>query len=285
MAVAIITGASSGIGSEFAKCLHELIGIDEFWFIARRGEKMEALAKKLRVKAKIISADLTKSEEIDKIKSELDSEKPRVSYLVNAAGFGDFGAFDEVSEADVAKMIDLNVKALVLITHAVIPYMVRGARIIELGSASCFTPLPYFNVYASSKAFVLHYTKALNHEIKKYGITATCFCPGWVDTDFIDKALQNGNTTHPKKMKPLLSCEKVVRNCVRAAEAGKPMYVTNWYTKLQHLLFKILPDSILTWGWLGMQKFPDKEKPEVLKMNKCDNKNDDISENEAEKDD
>lgn len=131
--------------------------------------------------------------------------------------------------------------------------MPRGGRIIQLGSASCFTPLPNFNVYASSKAFVLHYTKALNYELKKYGIRATCFCPGWVDTDFLPLSKTVEGARAPK-MKPLLRADRVVRGCLRAVRRGRAMYVTNWYTKLQHLLFKILPDGILTRAWLGMQK-------------------------------
>ena len=221
---------------------------------------MEALRDELGVKAKIIKADLCETEGIDSLRAELEAEKPVVSYLVNAAGFGDFGGFDEIPETSVARMIDLNAKALVLITHMVIPYMQKGGKIIELGSGSCFTPLPYFNVYSSSKVFVLHYTKALNYEIKKYGISATCFCPGWVETEFIDKALLDGKTTHPKKMKPLLSAEKVVRGCIKAAERGKCMYVVNWFTKLQHTLFKILPDCILTRLWLTMLEKPKKEE-------------------------
>ena len=251
MSVAIITGASGGIGSEFARQLNKMLGIDEFWFIARREDRMLRLRDELGVKAKIISADLTTSDGIDKVREALVNEKPAVKFLVNSSGFGNFGAFDDLSEDEVARMIDLNVKALVLLTHMIIPYMERGGRIIQLGSGSCFTPLPYFNVYSSSKVFVLHYTKSLNHEIKKYGLRATCFCPGWVETEFIDKAVSRG-ITHPKSMKPLLSCEKVVRGCVKASVRGRAMYVTNWYTKLQHLLFKILPDSILTRLWLGM---------------------------------
>jgi short-subunit dehydrogenase len=153
-------------------------------------------------------------------------------------------------------MIDINAKALVLITHAVIPYMEKGGRIIELGSGSCFTPLPYFNVYAASKSFVLHYTKALNYEIKHLGIRATCFCPGWVDTEFLGIA-DTGDVTVPKKTKPLLRVEDVVRRCIKASLKGRAMCVTNWYTKLQHLLFKIMPDCILSRAWLGMLKHPE----------------------------
>ena len=260
MSIAIITGASSGIGREFAKQIKEKLSVDEFWFIARRADRMEALREELSVKAKIISADLTEKSGINAVREALESEKPKVKYLINAAGFGKFGSFDELDESYIEKMIDLNSKALVLITHMTIPYMERGGRIVELGSGSCFTPLPYFNVYSSSKTFVLHYTKSLNYEIKKYGIRATCFCPGWVETDFLEKATDNPTVTMPKAMKPLLKTERVVAKCIRSMVKGKAMCVTNWYTKMQHVLFKLLPDAILSKIWLGMLRHPEENK-------------------------
>ena len=258
MSIAIITGASSGIGREFAKQLKEKCAVGEFWFVARRRENMQALRDELGVKAKIITADLTKEEGINAVREELINENPSVSYLVNAAGFGNLGSFDELPESDVAGMIDLNIKATVLLSHMVVPYMKRGGRIVELGSGSCFTPLPYFNVYSSSKVFVLHYTKSLNYELKKYGIRATCLCPGWVETEFLGKAKANGKT-HPRAMKPTLKCEAVVAKCIKAMKRGRAMCVVNWYTKMQHVLFKILPDFILTKLWLGMLEHPEEE--------------------------
>ena len=250
MSLAIITGASSGIGMEFARQLRGR-GIDEFWLIARREDKLLALSEELGYKCKIITADLATDEGIEVYRSALQEEKPEVKYLINAAGFGEYGAFDEVDESTVRKMIDLNVKALVLLTHMTVPYMERGGRIVEMGSGSCFTPLPYFNIYSSSKVFVLHYTKSLNYELKKYGVRATCFCPGYVETEFLGKAEKTGVLV-PKEYKPLLKCDKVVAGCIDAMEKGRVMYVTNWYTKLQHLLFKILPDFLLTEMWLKM---------------------------------
>lgn len=261
MKIAIITGASSGIGAEFARGYAGRV--DEVWLVARRADRMEALAKELSVKCRILCADLAKKEGIDTIRAALEEEKPEVKYLVNAAGFGDFGGFDEIDESKVEMMIDLNVKAVVLITHMVVPYMQKGGRIIQLGSGSCFTPLPYFNVYSSGKVFVLHYTKSLNFELKKYGVRATCFCPGWVHTEFLGKATAKSGVTRPRDnaMKPLLDCKKVVKGCIKAADKGKAMYVTNWYTKMQHVLFKILPDPILTHLWLGMlEKGENNEK-------------------------
>lgn len=252
MSIAVITGASSGIGREFAFKLRDIANITEFWLIARNVERMEKVRDELGVPCKIISADLTKSEGIEKYRAALEEEKPEISFLVNAAGFGVFGSFDILSEDTVTDMIDLNVKATVLITHMSVPYMKAGGRIIELGSGSCFTPLPHFNIYSSSKVFVLHYTKSLNYELRPYGIRATCFCPGWVDTAFLPKSLDAPGAYVPKSMKPLLNVSKVVEGCVKASIKGRAMYVTNWYTKLQHLLFKLVPDCILTKLWLGM---------------------------------
>ncbi len=253
MSIAIVTGASSGIGREFVRQLNKTLGIEEFWLVARRTEPMEELARELSLRASVISADLCTEEGIAALSQRLEQEKPSVRYLVNAAGFGKFGTFSELSESEVARMIDLNVKATVLITHRVIPYMERGGRIIELGSGSCFTPLPNFNVYAASKAFVLHYTKALNYELRPYGVRATCFCPGWVDTAFLGIATKEANVHRPKQMKPLLRAEDVVRRAIKASVRGRCMCVTNWYTKMQHVLFKLLPDRLLTGMWLGMQ--------------------------------
>jgi len=260
MSLAVITGASSGMGAEFARQLARE-GVDEFLFVARRRENMEKLGEELSVKYKALCADLSTSEGIELYRKELSEGNYRVDYLINCAGFGVFGAFDEVAEEKIASMIDLNVKATVLITHMTVPYMSRGGRIVTLGSGSCFTPLPYFNVYSSGKVFVLHYTKSLNKELKKYGIRATCFCPGWVNTEFIGKAVADRSATHPpiKAMKPLLEEDKVVAGCIKAMKRGKTMYVTGLYTKLQHLLFKIMPDPILTRIWLGMLERPRSE--------------------------
>jgi short-subunit dehydrogenase len=256
MSVAIITGASSGLGREFALQLYRANEVDEFYLIARREDRLNKLKNELDGKAKVISADLTTSEGINKIREALISDKPDVKYLINASGFGKFGDYSEISEKETERMIDLNVKASVLITHMTIPYMKKGSHIIELGSGSCFTPLPNFNVYAAGKSFILHYTKALKYEIKPLGITATAFCPGWVDTEFLGKATEIDGAKGPKAkaIKPLLRADKVVAKAIRDAKRGRVMSVTNWYTKLQHLLFKILPDCLLTKAWLGMQK-------------------------------
>ena len=251
MSVALITGASSGIGMEFARQLAQSHEVDEFWLIARRKERMEALADELSIPCRIIVADLASEEGIDTLKATMETEKPSVKWLICAAGFGLFGDYSQVPEKQVMGMIDVNVKALVRVTYMTIPYMPAGGHILEMGSGSCFTPLPNFNVYASSKAFVLHFSKALRFEVKKKQLSVTAFCPGWVDTEFIGLAQPEG-VNGPKSMKPLLKVEPIVKKAIRACKRGRVMCVTNWYTKMQHVLFKILPDSILTRLWLNM---------------------------------
>ena len=252
MGIALITGASSGIGREFALQLKESGEVDGFWLVARSRGKMEALAQELGCECRVICADLSTDEGVEALLRLVEEEKPEVGYLINCAGYGVFGGYDELSEREIVGMIDLNVKALVRITHRVAPFIKRGGHIIEMGSGSCFTPLPYFNVYAAGKSFVLHYSKALKYEMKPKGISVTCFCPGWVDTAFLGVATCETGVTSPKagSYKPLLKVDRVVRGAIGAARRGKVMYVTNWYTKLQHVLFKLLPDGILTRMWM-----------------------------------
>ena len=248
MGIAIITGASSGMGREFALQLQKNKEVDGFLLLARREERLTALASEL-TGASVLAADLGTEEGLSRLFAYLEEEKPSVKYLINAAGFGKFGSYGRIAEEDVAAMINVNIKATVLITHRVLPYMERGGHIIQLGSGSCFTPLPHFNVYAASKAFVLHYTKGLRDEIKPLGVSVTAFCPGWVATEFFDVAETVEGAPYPKDPKPMLRCERVVAYALRRARRGKVMAVTNWYTKMQHMLFKLLPDRILTVLW------------------------------------
>ncbi len=254
--VALITGASSGMGREFARRLVALGECDELWLVARRREPMEELGRELGVPARVVCADLASAEGLAALKNELAEATPALSWVISAAGFGVFGRFDEVSDEDVFKMIDLNVKGAVAVTRMAIPYISRGGHIVELGSGSVFCPLPNFNIYASSKAFILHYSRALREEVKHLGITCTVFCPGWVDTAFFSVADKEGDDVHKppmEKRKPLLKADRCVRGAVRAALRGKALYTTNWYTKLEHLLSKLLPAPLLIAGWKSMQ--------------------------------
>lgn len=253
MAIAIITGASSGIGRQFALEIQKTGEVDGFLLVARSRGKLESLAAELGAGAQVLEADLATSEGVMRVKNWLVENKPVVQYMINAAGYGVFGDYTEVSEEETVGMIDLNIKATVLLSHAVIPYMLRGSHLLEMGSASVFTPLPGFNIYASTKAFVYHYAQALAYEVKEKGILVTVFCPGWVRTAFFDRA-ETARSQGPRKKRPMLSVEYAVGCAMRSMRRGRLLCTCNWFTKLQHLFSKILPNPILIRSWLGMLK-------------------------------
>ena len=164
MNIAIVTGASSGMGREFVLQLSNYISVDEIWVIARRAAALEALKSEVSVPLRCICLDLCENESFDAFRSLLETEKPNVKLLVNAAGFGKFGSYHKVSLEDDCKMIDLNCKALVVMTRLVLPYMQQGSHILQLDSLSAFQPVPYITTYGASKAFVLSYSRAMNRE-------------------------------------------------------------------------------------------------------------------------
>ena len=182
--IALVTGASSGIGREFARQIDLLQQVDELWLVARGEEGLRQVAAGLTTAARVLAADLASEEGLDVVRAALAKEQPRVRYLVNAAGFGKFGDWRTISNADASAMVDLNCRAVVAVTRAALPRMERGSRIVQVASAAAFAPLPHLNVYAASKAFVLRYTRALRWELHGTGIVATALCPTWVDTGF-----------------------------------------------------------------------------------------------------
>ena len=168
--IAVITGASSGMGREFARQLDAQQEFDEIWLVARRRERLEEMAGELRAPVRAIALDLTREDSIEEYGALLAAENPRIAVLVNAAGFGRFGKTEDFSLTDHYRMIDLNAKALVGMTLKSLPCLGEGSQIYQLGSMSSFQPVPYINTYGATKAFVLSFTRALGVEWKKRGI-------------------------------------------------------------------------------------------------------------------
>lgn len=258
MGIAIITGASSGMGKEFAKqlCFNNPIGekYDKIWLIARRKEKLEELANELPVPCEVIPLDLTKELSYELFSERLSSEKPKISLLINASGYGKFLSTVETSAEDVNGMIDLNCKALVRLTQLCIPYMTEASHILEIGSLSSFQPVPYINVYAASKAFVLSFTRSLNQELRHTGIKAMALCPGWVKTEFFNRAEPNGKSeiTYFNK---IFTPEYIVKIALRDMYRGKKdVCIPGFGIKLQVLLVKLLPHKLVMKIWLKQQK-------------------------------
>lgn len=185
MKIAIITGASSGMGREFAKQIEFLYkDLDEIWVIARRKERLEELKSHIKTKTRIFEGDLLEKDIYKELSETLEEEIPNIRMLVNAAGFGKVGKVKEIACEDQTEMIHLNCIALTHMTKLCIPYMTRGSRIVNLASASAFCPQPSFSVYAATKSYVLSFSRSLRAELSDEGILVTAVCPGPVDTEF-----------------------------------------------------------------------------------------------------
>ena len=250
MNIAVITGASSGMGREFVLKLDKEREFDEIWVIARRIEPLLALAEQTRAKIRAISLDLTKSESMEEYSALLDAEKPSVKVLVNASGFGRFGAFEDIPLELQLEMIDLNSKALVAMTYRTLPYMQSGAEIFEVGSLSAFQPVPYIGVYGASKSFVLSFSRAIGVELKKKGIRVMAVCPGWVKTSFFDRAVTDDTITYYNRF---YTAEQVVTRALRDMKKGKDVSVCGKQIRAQVLLTKLLPHRLVMKIWCKQQ--------------------------------
>ena len=251
MKIAVITGASSGMGLEFAKGIDAEERLDEIWLIARRRERLEELAGSLRAKARIVPLDLLSSESFDEYAALLEREKPLVSTLVNAAGFGRFALFEETELSANLGMVDVNVKALTAVTQLTLPYMKRGSRVINLDSLSAFQPVPYECVYGATKAYVLSFSRALNVELEPRGIRVMGVSPGWVQTEFFDHAVSdNGAITYYDKV---WQPEQVVERALRDYKKGRDVSVLGAGVRRQVFLVKHLPHKLVMKVWMKQQ--------------------------------
>ena len=255
MNVAIVTGASSGMGREFVLQLSQYVKVDEIWAIARRGDALESLKKEVNVPVRPISLDLCEKSSFDTMAKLLEEEKPDVKLLVNAAGFGKFGAYHKVSLEDESRMIDLNCKAVVLMTRLVLPYMEKGSHILQLDSLSAFQPVPYITTYGATKAFVLSYCRAMNRELKGKGVRMMAMNPGWVKTEFFNHAFQTNSDNEVKFFDRLYEAKDCVATGLRDLYRTKKDYsIHGLPIKLQVLAVKFVPHSIVMNIWLNQQK-------------------------------
>ena len=253
--IAIVTGASSGMGREFALQLSQYVQVDEIWAIARRAEALEALKAEVPVPVRPICLDLLDSKSFETLEHLLEAEQPNVALLVNAAGFGKFGAYHKVSVQDDCRMIDLNCKALLVMTRMVIPYMGPGGHILELDSLSAFQPVPYITTYGATKAFVLSYSRAMNRELKDKGIRVMAMNPGWVKTEFFNHAFQTNGDGEVRYFDRLYEAKDVVAVGLKDLYRSKKDYsVPGLPVKMQVFLVKLVPHSMVMNIWLNQQK-------------------------------
>jgi len=257
MNIAIVTGASSGMGREFALQLSDYVHVDEVWVIARRKAALESLRKEVSVPLRPISLDLCDAAAFDTLAALQETEKPNIKLLVNAAGFGKFGAYHKVSLQDESRMIDLNCKAVVLMTRLCLPYMREGSHILQLDSLSAFQPVPYITTYGASKAFVLSYSRSMNRELKIRGIRMMAMNPGWVKTEFFNHAFQTNDGCEVQYFNRLYEAKDCVATGLKDLYRTKKDYsIHGLPVKLQVLGVKILPHRIIMNIWQNQQKKP-----------------------------
>ncbi|MBQ2062968.1 MAG: SDR family NAD(P)-dependent oxidoreductase [Firmicutes bacterium] len=247
--IAIVTGASSGLGREFVKQISKSRALDEIWVIARRKDRLEEVRKLSKVALRPIALDLTEKSAFDVLRHALEAENPDVRFLVNAAGVGKIGLTRELTVQENDQMIDLNCRAAVDTTLTVLPYMSRGSELINICSVAGFQPLTGLNTYAATKAFLLNWTKALHHELLLSGIRVTALCPYWVkDTEFIPVAKDTGKTSinnfyfagHAKY---------IVREALRASRLNLWVCSPGMVAKAERLISWVLPDCVIVPVW------------------------------------
>ena len=226
MKIAVITGASSGMGREFVRQAGYFYrSLDEIWVIARRKERLESLRKECRVPLRIFDGDLLKKQVYRQYHSGLKEKKPDIRMLVNAAGFGKSGTFSEIASEDKKlqpDMIDLNCRALTRMIQLSLPRMSKGSRIINLASAAAFCPQNGFAVYAATKAYVLSLSRALSSELRSRGIIVTAVCPGPVDTEFFQVS---GELTDPLKKLTMAKAPAVVHKALKDSRKRREVSV------------------------------------------------------------
>jgi len=250
MKVTLITGASGGIGEVFARRLaekkHNLV------LVARSEDKLSELCSELigkhEIMAHYVAIDLKDFEADGRLYDETEKHGLEVDWLINNAGFGSMGDFARLELENELEMINLNVSALVALTHRYLQKMRerKSGTIINVASTASFQPVPYMATYAATKAFVKSFSEAVAEENRLHNITVTALCPGPTKTNFFDAANINAEAKNAFLKKGMQTPEVVVEAALRAVEQGKSTVVSGWSNYLSARLGNFVPNSIIT---------------------------------------
>jgi short-subunit dehydrogenase len=239
--VALITGASAGLGVEFARQLskrgHRLV------LAARRKERLETLAKELG-NARAVAIDLSKSNAAAKLMADLEAAGEQVEILINNAGFGLIGRFAELDAKRLRQMIDLNVGALSDLCRAVAPQMIKrkSGAILNVASTAAFQPGPKMAIYFATKAYVLSFTEALHEELKPHGVRVSCLCPGPTSTEFGEVAGFGGNSMFDRMA---MEAPEVVETGLAGLDKNHAVVIPGWMNKIVAASTRFAPRPVV----------------------------------------
>jgi len=240
--IAIITGATGGIGEEFVKKI--INEVDAVWAVGRNANKLSVLKDSYGDKIIPVRADLSDKADILGLCAKIESVKPSVKYLVNNAGTARMAPVSEFSLEEISDMLDINDKAATMICRTCLPYMAKDSYILNIASASAFQPNPYIALYSASKAYLLSFTRSLN--VENDGITCTAVCPGWVDTKMLPKTNKNGDIKYPG----MVTASRVVEVALKDCHKGKDVSVCSFYYRYMRFLSKVTPHRIAMKMWV-----------------------------------
>ncbi len=243
--IAIITGASSGLGVELYKEIQKE-SLDEIWIIARREDRLNKLKEDFgKIETRVVPMDVTVNESMTTLESMLKAEEYNVKFLFNNAGFGVIGNVIEASYETQGSMVTLNDKSLVEITTIVLKHMNKGACIINTCSIASFVPNARMSVYSATKAFVMSYSRSLRYELRKRKINVTAICPGPMSTEFLAVAGIDKGVSKTFDTLPRCNVTKTARGGIKAAKKGRGVYTPHPFYKFYRVLAKILPHAWL----------------------------------------
>lgn len=242
MKIALVTGASSGIGREFARQIVKLYrNLDEIWLVARRTERLQELEKEFTVPVRIFDGDLNQDYIYERIEKELERKNAEIRILVNSAGCGLSGCFGEREQDTELRMVKLNCQSLTRMLLLCRPFLGRGSRVINLASAAAFAPQPGFAIYAASKSYVYRLSMAIREEWKPAEIFVTVVCPGPVDTEFFAHSGELlGKSNKVTKVDP----KAVARKALLDAVDHRCVSVYGTSMKVARIAGKLLPDVL-----------------------------------------
>ncbi len=242
MSIAVITGASSGLGVSYVDAVIKLFPeINELWIIARRKEKLIEVSKKYpNKKFEIISMDLSKLEDYQELKDKLERDKPKIKVFINDAGVASGGKFIDMQLENMLKIIDLNCKGATIITKICLPYIEEKGTILEVSSTSAFIPNTNLIVYCASKAYLSSLCLGLREELKNKHINVCAMCPGFMITEMTKDGL-----TKKQNLLPVINVNKAAIKSLKAAKKGKAVYTTGSFYKFYRLLTKLIPHTFL----------------------------------------